>query len=1121
MTSSVVADQPQRQQVLDTNLSFIVQAPAGSGKTELLTQRFLALLTKVNTPEEIVAITFTKKAANEMRNRILQALHLATKPQPSDSHAQQRWQLARAALQHSEEAGWQLLKNPNRLRITTIDALCSSIVRQMPVLSHLGTLPRICDNPDQLYERAVQQLMQHLELDHEFSESVRQVFQHYHNDIETIMQMFKTMLSRREQWVKYAVAENTPELKIKLQETLSTIIQENLTQLATAAQQHSIFSQLLPLLSYASSNLAREQQNCFVIDAWPATEASALAQWQHIAHLLLTEQNTWRKRLDKNCGFLPEKEFVTTAEKQQAKELKAQMTSLLQQLESEPAILALLTTIKLLPAADYYQQNWHKVSHLLRVLHLLLAELRLQFNARGEVDFIEIATSAVNALGQYDQPSDLLLSLDSRIQHLLIDEFQDTSDLQYQLIQKLTSGWWPGDGRTLFLVGDPMQSIYRFRQAEVGLFLKAAREGIGNVALTFIQLNSNFRSAPSIVEWVNQTFAQVFPTINDIPTGAIQYAPCQASRNSAAIDVITAVQYHACTDDKHANESVLQLINQALMTPSVKSTAILVRNKKHATELLPLLRAARISYQAVDIERLTLRPIIQDLLALTKALLFLADRTAWLAVLRAPWCGLSLADLLYISQLQTSGCLWPAILAAKTQSEISNDGQQRLQRVIPILELALNERARLPLRQWIEHTWVALGGPACLERAIDMLDCQSYFNLLEQFDPNGLAITDFLVFEHTLAKAYSTATVASDSKLHIMTIHKSKGLEFDVVILPALHDAASDSNTDALVWMDQPRSQHSNDLLLATRKASGEESDKMYGFIKQLDKTKNYYEIARVLYVASTRAREQLHLVFQQPDDTKIAEKSFLHLLWEVIAPQLTKTPIAETISEAEPILAAPTLSRLTAQWQLPTAIQLPSLNLATDNNAITFQWQPNQERRIGIVIHQMLRTIGERGIKAWQTLSHPQQQQQIHSLCINAGLLSDQLNFAAQQIQKAINNIVHDTRGTWLLMHLNNSQARYEYNISSWEQEEIKQWVLDVTFIDDLGTRWIIDYKTATPTDTDEALASFLQTQQENYKQQLENYAAQLMKIDPRPTRLGLYLPLVPEWIEWEYQVD
>jgi len=119
---------------------------------------------------------------------------------------------------------------------------------------------------------------------------------------------------------------------------------------------------------------------------------------------------------------------------------------------------------------------------------------------------VQVAHAAVHALGAADDPSELLLSLDARVSHILVDEFQDTSVSQWELLERLTSGWEAGDGRSVFLVGDPMQSIYRFREAEVGLFLHARHAGLGSVALESLTLTTNFRSQAGVVDWVNAFF---------------------------------------------------------------------------------------------------------------------------------------------------------------------------------------------------------------------------------------------------------------------------------------------------------------------------------------------------------------------------------------------------------------------------------------------------------------------------------------------------------------------------------------------------------------------------------------------------------------------------------------
>ena len=134
----------------------------------------------------------------------------------------------------------------------------------------------------------------------------------------------------------------------------------------------------------------------------------------------------------------------------------------------------LLAARRELPPASYDDDEWRVLKALFVVLRLGAGELKFVFAERNAADYPEFAAAARQALGTRDEPTDTALALDARLRHVLVDEFQDTSEAQVRLLESLTAGWEPGDGRTLFLVGDPMQSIYRFRNAEVGLFLTCA-----------------------------------------------------------------------------------------------------------------------------------------------------------------------------------------------------------------------------------------------------------------------------------------------------------------------------------------------------------------------------------------------------------------------------------------------------------------------------------------------------------------------------------------------------------------------------------------------------------------------------------------------------------------------
>ncbi len=391
------------------------------------------------------------------------------------------------------------------------------------------------------------------------------------------------------------------------------------------------------------------------------------------------------------------------------------------------------TSRRSLPPATYAEESWAIVAALLAVLPQAAAELALVFAAEGAVDFVELTLAALRALGPADEPTDLLRAWDARYEHLLIDEFQDTSDAQYELLASLTAGWTKGDGRTLFAVGDPMQSIYRFRDAEVRLFLAAqAKSHIGNVAVRFIDLARNFRSQGMVVEWVNAVFPTVLAPRNNPWRGAVAFAPAVATH--AAVDGAQPTLDLVATPEAEA-QRVVERVTAALASDAT-DIAILVRARSALDLILPALRAARIAFAAVELDALGARQSMLDLSSLAHALLQPADKLATLAVLRAPWCGLVLADLLAVAPHAALG-LHDILLRQGQIPGVSDDGRSRLERIAYALLPAFGERGRVPFSECVRGAWLALGGPATLDEAVDLDAATRFLALLAAHEAGG------------------------------------------------------------------------------------------------------------------------------------------------------------------------------------------------------------------------------------------------------------------------------------------------------------------------------------------------------------------------------------------------
>lgn len=1100
-------DSENRQRALALE-NFIVEAPAGAGKTELLTQRYLKLLATVEAPEEIIALTFTNKAATEMRNRILMSLEAAENNIFVDApHKQVTRDLAKAALAHAKNLGWQLLSQPARLRIQTMDALCSSLARQMPLLSRFGGQPMVSTDANAHYQTAAQQALAHIANEDSGNESsinepVSTALRFMQNDIEKLTELLADMLAKRDQWLPL-ISEHSNITVDEIADGVANALQELIEQrlaLTFKVIPANIQSQLMPIVRFAASNLEANHALQMLADWQIPLTASVddLAAWQILADFLLTNEGTFRKQLNKNIGF-PAKD-KNHPEYDEFKQQLLQITDLI----SSPQVL---DAARKLPNfnLDLISQDCVIVKAFAQLLQLATAHLWTTFQAANEVDFVQIAQSASYALENERGATDLALKLDYKISHLLVDEFQDTSPTQMRLIEQLTLGWQPDDGRTLFCVGDPMQSIYRFRKADVSLFLTASESGIGQLPLTPLKLTRNNRSHPQVVDWINSTFESVFPAADNITQAAISYRTFIATKDAIADEGVTVHPLVLNSDEESEQAKLLEARHVAdLITIEQQSNpenkiVVLVRSRNHLNELVSVIRRdyPRISFQAVEIEGLSDRQTVLDALSLTRAMLHHADRVHWLNILRAPWCGLILADLHALAHDNHFATIWQLMQDEDRLQKLSVDGQQRLRHVRDILSEAFKHQGRMPLRRWLESTWLKLGGASTLINAGDNRDIQAFFDLVEK-TARGFVL-DFNQLDTAMSKLYAQPDIAATDQLQFLTIHASKGLEFDTVILPALNRKPPNPDSPMMLWEEVPVGNH-RQLLAApvAKKLKGKAST--YDFLKALETERADNETARLLYVAATRSIKKLHLVAvvkqNQNGELKPASKSLLSLLWPTVETQfLAATPLIIT---AESTLR---LQDFTPQLMRLKTPCLPALLSNSTAKTITYlvnnvntpaepQALLNIAADAGTLTHLYMEMIANSDLTAWPESRIRACSQAMQYWLLQKGHAENTVQTYVNAVIDALINTVNSADCAWLMQARESRQT--ELSITAIDElGEAQEHRLDLTFIEadkltNAPTRWIVDYKLTFSDDADLRL----DLAAEQHSSQLARYA-------------------------------
>jgi len=1106
-------DLEARTAALDPSRSFLIQAPAGSGKTGLLVQRYLRLLGTVDVPEQIVAITFTLKAAAEMRTRVVQALrNVEGPPAGASEFVRQTHELARTARERSDELGWNLALHPSRLRVETIDAFCLSLAAQLPLLARAGAELNVTDEPLPLYAAAARRTLGLSDEGNPVGTLLLTLLAHRDNQLLETEALLIEMLGRREQWLPHIAGIRGEELRRRLERALQIEIEMQLRALTALWPEQT----WVDTVELAATAALHAQTRATPLAAWrhrtspPGESHADLELWRGLAALLLTGSDTWRVQLTANHGY------PTPAARAAGRELIAVLSRV-------PQLCDQLAQVRRLPPPQFSTAQWQVAQALFELLLTAAAQLEVVFREAGTVDFPAVNRAAINALGAPEEPRELALALDYRIRHLLVDEFQDTSSTQIQLLEALTAGWVDGDGRTLFCVGDPMQSVYRFRQADVGLFLRTRDLGLSTIRPAVLQLQRNFRSHAGLIDWFNDVFARLLPGTDDLTRGAVRHV---ASAAGLQRERKPAVHVHCSfsLDERAEAVEVADLI-EARYQPGMKKTiGVLVRYRRHVTWIASVLRERKLPFQAIELETLESQPVVRDLMALSRALLHPGDRTAWLALLRAPVCGLTLADLEALISADEHSTCWELLNQSERLQALTSEGKRRAGAVTAVLGHALDKVRRQSLRACVEQTWMSLGGPATLGELRALDDAAAFFMRLQQLEARG-GVESGPGFELEFADLYARPDPTAGPQIQLMTIHKAKGLEFDIVVIPRLGDGRQPPNEPLLRWLEIPRAAGEPGLLLAPIGQKGSTRDPLFDYLKQREREQESFERARLLYVAVTRAADELHLFGHVKPRRKGVEEGFgapeaNSLLGPVVAPQFAREFEARKSAlrrediggERLPVV----IRRLTTDWTLPSpppglettgAIARAELSVRPE-----FDWASETSRRVGTLVHQELE-LWSRSAELPLANAIRSRRGNYRRRLETSGVPAERLEAAVERVIEALVRTREDARGRWIFSE-SHRDVRSELGLTGHVDGELSRIVIDRTFVTEGGERWIIDFKTSSHEGAERE--AFLDREVERYRPQLERYARLLDPERPADLRVGLYFPLIGGWREW-----
>jgi len=873
-----------------------VTAGPGSGKTTVLVERYLHILRRnpnLNI-DQVVAITFTNRAANEMRERLREELNLILQSASAD-----------------ERKLWLNYKRTlDGAVITTIHGFCARLLREFPVEAHVDPQFLLLDE-----HRAAMLLESVVE------EALNEFIGASHVEISRLTlgvgrgrlaaalgQLYRDVrgqgLSLDELAMKTAESHATEEDHERALDELARMMNDFLA---------------VPVKTPG----ARANQSQ-VRESWPSfrTFVRKIPEISDLADYCRTVEG-FRKVRPKAMGNL--KEHVQA----------------LDTLVWDKELLGRVPQVSL----DLFAKQYALVIALL--LTRIDERLKEEKQKISALDFDDLELRTLDLL----QRPEVITRTGERYKFFLVDEFQDTNGLQRRLLEQLALQKSGRDSANLFIVGDSKQSIYGFRGADVAVF-SAMTERLCSEGGESKPLLLNFRSQPPLINFFNFLFARLFKPTEGLSTrelaelGYVEHEPSEAKRelrdSGPLAELMITTEASGDDDDPKAEQNTRELDAEQLARriislvdtgsvnteskPSIHKVkysdiALLFRAMTNVGMYESVFRRANIPYQTVLGRGFYERPEIKDLIQLLRFLDNKTDELALAAVLRSPLCGISDNALLALrcgpglDELEANADpvkhftqtrrLFRALGHHREIAYINDDEHALLDRAADLIKglIARQQHYSLSalLRFAVERSEFTAVIAAAFDGAQRLANVERLFTLAERFERSGHhLIRDFVryveEFEAIGSRESEGQIDEATNAVKLMTIHQAKGLEFPVVIIPDLQRWSRPP--DNWVLLDR---QYGLTLKVPDGRGGSPVAGLTFSRFEKRHAWREQFESMRLLYVAATRAEDRLILsgTTKEIDKLSTGRGTWLHWIWQSLEmPAQTRTGVVDLASD-------------------------------------------------------------------------------------------------------------------------------------------------------------------------------------------------------------------------------